>query len=118
MDNASIKTHKFQYTSQDMSHKPYWLEVDTFKKIISWILNNMVEDIDWKGRLPSKNLYMIAKDYGSKVFIGIRGGENALRNMNADEIKNRDWNISTEKASPQWIDGELFYNMLNQKNIF
>ena len=101
-----------------MSHKPYWLEVDTFKKIISWILNNMVEDIDWKGRLPSKNLYMIAKDYGSKVFIGIRGGENALRNMNADEIKNRDWNISTEKASPQWIDGELFYNMLNQKNIF
>lgn len=118
MDNTAIKTHKFQYTSQDMSLKPLWLEIDTFKKVISWILHNKIEDIDWKGRIPSKNLYTIAKDYKSKVFIGIRGGENALKNMNKDEIINRDWNISTEKANPQWIDGESFYNIIKQKNIF
>ena len=118
MDDTAIKTHKFQYTSQDMSLKPFWLEIDTFKKVISWILYNKIEDIDWKGRFLSKDLYMIAKDYKSKVFIGIRGGENALKNMNKDEIINRDWNISTEKANPQWIDGELFYNIIKQKNVF
>ena len=118
MDNTNIKTHKFQYTSQDMSLKPFWLDTDTFKKIISWLLNNEIGDIDWKGRIPSENLYMIAKDFRSKVFIGIQGGENALRNMSGDEIKNREWNISTEKANPQWIDGELFYNTIKQKNIF
>ena len=118
MNNANIRTHKFQYTSQDMSLKPFWLEVDTFKKIVSWLLDNEIGDIDWTGRIPSENLYMIAKDYGSKIFIGIRGGENALRNMSGEEIKKHDWNISTEKANPQWIDGELFYNITKQKNIF
>lgn len=118
MDKAIIKTHKFQYTSQNMSLKQFWLETDAFKKIVSWILYNKIDDIDWKGKIPSKNLYTIAKDFKSKVFIGIQGGEKALKNMNKDEIVSRDWNISTEKASPQWIDGELFYNIIKQKNIF
>jgi hypothetical protein len=118
MDDAGIKTHKFQYTSQDMSLKPFWLEASVFNKIISWMLDKKKSDIDWKGRLPSKNLYMIAEDFGSKVFIGIRGGENALRNMNENEIKNRDWSISTEKTNSQWIDGGLFYSIIREKNIF
>jgi hypothetical protein len=118
LDNSTLKTHKFQYTSQDMSLKPFWLEIDTFKKVVSWILDNKIEDIDWKGRFPSKNLYAIAKDFKSKVYIGIKGGENGLRKMEKDEIINRDWNISTEKANPQWIEGELFYNIIEQKNVF
>jgi len=101
-----------------MSRKPYWLEVDTFKKIIYWILDNTINDIEWKGRLSSKNLYMIAKDFGPKVFIGIKGGENALRNMSSDKIKNHEWNISTIKASSQWVDGELFYKIMDEKQIF
>lgn len=118
MDRTSIKTHEFQYTSQDMSDERNWLEADTFKKIILWLLYNEIGDIGWKGRIPSENLYMIAKDFRSKVFIGIRGGENALKSMTGEEIKNHDWGISTEKATPQWIDGELFYNIIKQKNIF
>lgn len=79
---------------------------------------NEISDIDWEGRFPSENLYRIAKDFGSDVFIGIRGGGNALKNMTGEEIKSREWNISTEKANAQWIDGELFYKIIKQKGIF
>ncbi len=118
MSSASIEKHLFQYSSQDMSKKANWLEIDTFNKLTAWILNNEISDIDWKGLLPSKILYLISKDFGSKIFIGIRGGENALKNMSVDEIKNKNWNISTEKASKQWIEANQFCEIINNKNIW
>lgn len=118
MGEMKIKSHKFQYTSQDMSYKPYWLEINTFKDIIKWIICKEIKEIDWKGRLPSESLYKIAKDFKKKVFIGIKGGETAFKNMEPDEIKNKEWNISTEKATAQWIDGELFCKILDQKSAY
>ena len=118
MDRSAIRSYKFQYTSQDMSVKPYWIEIGTFNKIISWILYDKIDDIDWKGRLPSAYLFAIAKDFRSKVFVGIRGGENALKKLPNDEIKNRDWSISREQSSSQWIDGELFFNIIKAKHVF
>lgn len=118
MEKKKIKNHKFQYTSQDMSNSPQWVEIDTFNAIISWIFQKEIKDIDWRGRLHSDSLYKIAKDFKQKVFIGIKGGENTLRAMGVDEIKNREWNISTEKHNSQWIDGELFYEILNKKNVY
>ncbi len=118
MGERKIKSHKFQYTSQDMSDKPYWIEINTFKDIIKWIFYKEIKEIDWKGRLPSESLYKIAKDFKKKVFIGIRGGETAFKNMEPDEIKNKEWNISTEKANAQWIDGELFCKILDEKSAY
>ncbi len=122
MDKTALKTHKFKYTSQDMSLKRRaWLEIDTFNKIVSWILYNKIEDdIKWEGRLSSKNLSLITKDYKSKVYIGIRGGENALKSMDKDEIISRAWQISTHKKSSEWIDGELFCNveLFGEQNPF
>ena len=118
MGEMKIKSHKFQYTSQDMSDKPYWIEINTFKDIIKWIIYKEIKEIDWKGLLPSESLYKIAKDFKKKVFIGIRGGETALKNMEPDEIINKEWNISTEKANAQWIDGELFCKILDEKSAY
>ncbi len=119
-DKAVISNYKFQYTSQDMSFKPNWIEIDLFKKIVDWFLYGKVGDIDWTGagKLPSKILYMIAKDFKSQVFIGIQGGEKKLKGMSKDEILKKNWEISTEKATAQWIDGELFYNILTEKEVF
>ncbi|MCK4792059.1 MAG: PD-(D/E)XK nuclease family protein [Desulfobacteraceae bacterium] len=118
MGERKIKSHKFQYTSQDMSDKRYWIEINTFKDIIKWIFYKEIKEIDWKGHLPSESLYKIAKDFKKKVFIGIRGGETALKNMEPDEIINKEWNISTEKANAQWIDGELFCKILDEKSAY
>ncbi len=118
MELAKIKNHKYQYSSQDMSNKPYWVEFDTFKKIVSWMLNNEIQKIDWKGNLPSKQLYMIAKDFGSSVYIGIKGGEKALKDMSVDLIKNKNWGISTEQATAQWIDGKSFVQILQEKSVY
>ncbi|MDM8543113.1 PD-(D/E)XK nuclease family protein [Desulfococcaceae bacterium HSG9] len=117
MGSANIKKHSFQYTSQDMSQKAGWLEINQFNKITDWIVYKKISEIDWRGRLTSNSLYLISKDFGLKVFIGIRGGENALRNMSADEIKNKEWNISTEKTSKEWIEGNLFCEIIDSKNI-
>ena len=118
MGESKIKSHKFQYTSQDMSNKPYWIDIETFRDIIKWLFYKEIKYIDWKGQLPSESLHKIAKDFKKKVFIGIRGGETALKNMEPDEIKNKEWNISTEKANAQWIDGELFCKILDEKSAY
>ena len=48
----------------------------------------------------------------------MRGGENSLRKMDADEIKRRSWTISMNKESNEWLDGKLFFDILNQKDVF
>lgn len=118
MEEPKIKIHKFQYTTQDMSEKPNWIEIKTFNDIIKWVLYKEIKDIDWKGNLHSESLYKIAKDYKEKVFIGIKGGEKALKNMEPDQIKNKGWGISTVKATAQWIDGELFCKIIDEKEVF
>ena len=118
MEKGKIRTHKFQFSSQDMSAKPQWIEIQTFNDIIKWILNYEIRNIDWKGRLHADSLYRIAKDFKGKIFIGIKGGENTLRSMEPDEIRNKEWNISTERSNPQWISGELFRQISDEKGVF
>jgi hypothetical protein len=118
MEQGKIKNHKFQYTSQDMSKKRYWIEINTFQIIIRWILYHELQEIDWNGSFSSELLYKIANDYKGRVFIGIRGGEEALRNMETQVIKSKEWGISTEQSTPQWIDGTLFCDILKEKGAY
>jgi len=118
MKVSEIKNYKFQYTSQEMANKRNWLEIEEFKKITRWLIEHSIEDIVWSGVFPSELLYRIACDYKQKVFIGIKGGEKALRDMGAEEIVRRKWEISTEKATAQWIDGVLFSEILKEKDVY
>jgi hypothetical protein len=118
METTKIRTHRFQYSSQDMSDKPQWIEIETFNKIVAWISTGNVADIAWRGRLHADSLYRVAKDFGNKVFIGIKGGQNALRAMPPEEIRSREWNISTERSNPQWISGALFVEIVDGKGVY
>ena len=118
MEQDKIKNYKFQYTSQDMSKKSNWIEINTFQNIIKWVLYHEIVEIDWKGSFHSELLYKIANDYKGKVFIGIKGGEEALRNMETQVIKSKEWGISTEQSTTQWIDGTLYCNILKEKGAY
>ncbi len=83
-------------------------------------------DIEWGTYYPAKVLYYTASVYGSEVYIGIRkergkgarlSGEEALKSMEPDEIISRSWKILNYKKTYEWIDGELFCNIIEQKNI-
>lgn len=118
MPQSEIKKYKFQYTSQDMSRKRNWIDIKRFKAICAWIIDRKIEEIDWDGTFRSDLLYKIAKDYKKKVFIGIKGGEKALKNMASEAIKEKSWGISTEQSSSQWIDGEVFCTILKEKGLY
>ena len=115
MEPGDIKKYKFQYTSQSMANKRNWMDIKTFQNIIKWSLDREIVDIDWKGSFNSEWLYKIASDYKKRVFIGIKGGEKALRKLTIKEIKGKEWGISTEKSTSQWIEGTLFCDILKKK---
>jgi hypothetical protein len=120
MESTILKKYKFQYTSQDMTHKRNWIEINLFNKLAKWTLerdsaNVKLPEIQWNGNYPSDILYLIAKSYGDKVYIGIRGGDEKLHSLSKDEITGKRWGISTSKNTNQWIPGSQFCAILERK---
>ncbi len=107
-----IGSRSFQYTTENMENERNWIEVETFNKLIDWIMDNKVSDINWRGFYPPEILYKISQDFGAKVFIGIRGGEKALKAMSHEEIKRKKWEISLTKNTSRWISGEEFQKIM------
>ena len=120
MTKQDLEQYEFQYTTQDMQAKRKWMELDEFKKKVAWKLHGMTEGVVWEDKLSSELLYQIARDFGENVFIGIRGGEKSLSNMDINTIKEKSWQISMTKSKREsgWLDGKLFYDILSQKNMF
>jgi hypothetical protein len=117
MDMIKLKTHKFQYTTADMSLKNQWLDINTFRNTVNWRTKGTKSDIKWEARLPAETLYNICRDYGTDVYIGIRGGKKALKNLEPNEIMVSRWNISRSKGSSNWINGMDFYSILEEKGM-
>ena len=115
IDPAKLQTQQFQYTTVDMSLKNQWLDIATFNKLVDWRINGNPNEIQWNATLRAPILYMICKDYGAKVFIGIRGGQKALEQMDPSVIAASQWGIRMSKASSNWIDGQIFYDILSKK---
>ncbi len=101
-----------------MDDKKNWIHIDEFNKLASWILGQAKPSIDWQEKFPANILYKIAKDYGSEVFIGIKGGIVKLSGMSTDDISKKEWQISTHKANSQWIPGDTFKEILEKKQVF
>lgn len=118
MQPNELRNYGFQYSKQNMTNKRNWMHVDEFKKLAAWILNKDKPTIEWEGKFPADILYKISKDYGSYVFIGIKGGESALNSMSSSDIKNKEWQVGTEKATSQWIPGDKFKEILEKKQVF
>ncbi len=118
MEKAKLRNSKFQYTRSDMTTKRQWIGIDLFNRIIAWLLCDELPEIEWDLTLPSELLFKITKDYGAKVYIGIKGGENKLMQMSREEIRDKSWGISTNQASSNWILGDRFYQLLLAKGVF
>jgi hypothetical protein len=106
----------FQYTTQDMTRKTNWLDIQTFKNLCNWLLNNQLPEIKWEGNYNAKVLYKIAKSYKEKVYIGIKGGEPALKAMTKEQIEAKSWGLGMEKVSNNWIDGIEFCEIVELKS--
>lgn len=118
VDNETLRSREFQYTSKDMGDKRQWLRIDDFKKVARWKLGGPAEPIKWQGSFSASLLFEIAKGYGNKVHIGIQGGEDALENMDEDTIKQKRWQVSNKKKNSQWISGEKYADIIERKSVF
>jgi hypothetical protein len=75
--------------------------------------------LKWSGTpFATAGVYKVAK-YGAPVmYIGIRGGVNALKKMDPEQIKARTiWQLSSQKKSSDWINSDQFCSILEDKGI-
>ncbi len=118
----TLRTRSFQFTSENMQgRRGVWLPLDFFLSVADWRLSGEPpeQEIDWgraEGRLPWDILLEIAKVFGENVYIGIQGGETGLRNLTAEQIHGKSWQIGSEPA-PQWITGSEYLAVLTEKGL-
>lgn len=112
----NVMTHKFKYIENDNIDKSQWIEVEEFNKLIKWLIEGELPDIDWSNfkTIKSDNIYKISKDY-KDLYIGISGGLNKFREMSYKEVLEKRWQVSTEKNSYEWFSSEEYYDEFKRK---
>jgi hypothetical protein len=113
-----IEKNEFQYTTKTIER---WIPKEIFVKIVESISTNEYRDINWiedVDQWPSAIIYRIAKDSKEDFYIGIGGGIDALKKMNADDIKNKKWGLSLSKKSKEWIKHTEYLDVINTKKVF
>lgn len=122
MEKEKLDSHSFQYTTQNMEKEKWWLGLEEFKNVVKWKWKWKCKGdklpVDWRGVFPAQVLFQIAEDYGDKVYIGIQGGEKALRRMDNETIRSKKWNIDTKQQSTQWVAGKTFTAIIKAKGVF
>lgn len=113
---GELKARKFQFTQKLMESRQNWFKLEDFKKLIAWKLESKVPDILWDNRFPFDVIEKIAQDFKDKVFVGIRGGMERLKELGWEEIKNRQWEINSKQKSKEWIPGNEFLQIVLRKN--
>lgn len=115
---AELEAYSFQFTESDMMNRTNWISISDFNAIADWILYNSPIQYDWDVKLNAALIQKIASSSSAnKIYVGIQGGENALRGMDADTISAKGWRISTTKKTSQWIDGDTFSEILTSKGF-
>jgi hypothetical protein len=116
-----IMTKSFQFTT-DVIDNYRWLEKDVFIKLCKYIICENFQEIDWirhfNSRFPANIIYKIAINTNKDFYIGIKGGENALKSMENEDIEKNQWGLSLKKETTQWIEKEKFIEILNEKKLF
>jgi len=117
-----LSSRGFQYTTEDMSkRRGVWMKASFFCSVAEWLVQGKVPDagVDWdecNGRLKWSHLLTIAKAFGDSVFIGIQGGEDGLRRLSPNQIREKRWQIGSTSA-PQWIPGDVYVRILEEKRL-
>lgn len=118
MKCEDIGTRAFQWTDEDMSREKNWMPLQSFLEIGTWVNGGVTpREFKWTVKLPAETLLKVADAFGDKVYIGIQGGIQALRNMPAQQCDSKSWVVSSEKKSSQWIPGREFAKVVRGKCI-
>lgn len=112
---GELKARKFQFAKESMEGRQNWLKIEDFKKLVEWKLEGKVPEIKWDSRFPFDVVERIADDFKNKVFIGIRGGVDRLKQLGSEEIKNRSWEINSKQKSNEWIPGDQFLQIIRYR---
>lgn len=99
-----------------------YLPLEMFKIFALWAMdpeNRSLEGIQWYGKpFDTVGVYRVAKWGKTPLFIGIKGGEDALQNLDAETIRNRKgWELWGEQKNKHWIPAERFCEILQNKGI-
>lgn len=110
-----IISRKFQYSTSDMTHSRNWVPLEMFNGVTDWLVDGLVGNIKWTGKFPSEMIYQIAQDY--EIYVGIRGGERAFRDMSLEVMQSKEWAITTENEgkNSQWIEGKVYCQIMEGK---
>jgi hypothetical protein len=105
-----LSSRHFQYTSENMELASAWIDRITFLDICNSITDEKFSNLDWIDglKLPADLIYKIACHTDKEFFVGIKGGENALKNLSAGEVREKKWGTSLEKITNQWLDKDTF----------
>jgi len=99
-----------------------YLPLRDFQIVAKWAMNpdhESLNGVNWKGKpFGTKNLYRVAKSVGSGIYIGLRGGLEALKSMDSETLAGRNvWEIGTVKKTNQWFSGDEFCQVVESKEI-
>lgn len=120
MSIIDLKKMKFQYTEIDMSSKINWISLRDFIELAEWLIYDKEPDFKWDTKLDALSINkLVSRIKNNNIYVGIRGGEDALRQMDKESIQDKRWGIKTTDNPPtsQWIKGETFWQILVEKGI-
>lgn len=115
LSTGELKARKFQFAKESMEGRQNWLKLEDFKKLVEWRLEGKVPEIRWDNRFPFDVIEKIVQDFQDKVFVGIRGGMESLKQLGLEEIDNRSWEIKSNQKSDEWIPGDIFLQVIRAK---
>lgn len=108
--------------TEDDSRGWQYVPLKDFVALAKWSMEpeqHSLEDLTWSGTpFGTAGLYRVAKYGNPKMFIGVRGGVNVLKNLTAEQIAARTvWQLSSQKKSSDWMSCEDFCSILEDKGI-
>jgi hypothetical protein len=122
INRHDFSSRSYQFSESDMSNRNQWLSVDAFKAIYKWRVQGLAPNVSWDAKLPSDLIYQIvfACCPEQSIFVGIKGGSNALKQMSTETISEKSWSIISTDTAPnsQWIPGDLFRRILTSKGLW
>lgn len=99
-----------------------YLALHDFQQLTRWAMdpdNQPLTGIKWAGKpFFTSQLSLVARAAGDTIFIGARGGLEAVRQMTPEELRQRrTWEISSTRRSGQWFSGTEFCAVLDSKGV-
>jgi len=122
LDNKNLRVKLFQYSRDgSLADKRNWMDLATFKEMTSWLSGEkaypeILNKID-NSYFGAESIFKLASTFRDKLFVGIKGGRNALEHMNNEEIIGKRWQIKLKSTSNQWLSGSEFVEILQNKGI-